>query len=155
MLPWCGCWGASSLAALRRVHVKCVYLLWCACSDQGAYVQLTQLCQHAVQRGQQLQQALQAVLAAGASSCEGAGSEQWQQLVQEVHAALGRQLQELQTFDALYQQVCVCVCPVQPCCTLPCLHCCVSAATVVNVDVALVVSVVCGRQASAHQVHCG
>lgn len=80
-------------------------VLSCPCSDQGAYVQLTQLCQHAVPRGQQLQQALQAVLAAGASSCEGAGSEQWQQLVQDVDAALGRQLQELQAFDAVYQQV--------------------------------------------------
>lgn len=74
-------------------------------SDQGALAQLPQLCQQAVQRAQQLQQALQQLLGSGAAGCEGAGSKQWQQLVQDVDATLGRQLQEMQAFDAVYQQV--------------------------------------------------
>lgn len=76
------------------------------CSDQGALAQLPQLCQQAVQRTQQLQQALQQLLGSGAAGCEGAGSKQWQQLVKDVDATLGRQLQEMQAFDAVYQQVC-------------------------------------------------
>lgn len=68
-------------------------------------MQLPTLCQHAVQRAQQLQQTLQQLLAAGASSCEGAGGQQWQQLVQDMDAALQRQLQDMAHFDALYQQV--------------------------------------------------
>lgn len=75
-----------------------------AYSDQGALVQLPTLCQHAMQRAQQLQQTLQQLLAAGASSCEGAGGQQWQQLVQDMDAALQRQLQDMAHFDALYQQ---------------------------------------------------
>lgn len=75
-----------------------------AYSDQGALAQLPQLCQHAVQRAQQLHQALQQLLGSGAAGCEGAGSTQWQQLVQDVDAKLGRQLQEMQAFDAVYQQ---------------------------------------------------
>jgi len=58
-----------------------------------------------MQRAQQLQQTLQQLLAAGASSCEGAGGQQWQQLVQDMDAALQRQLQDMAHFDALYQQV--------------------------------------------------
>lgn len=68
-------------------------------------MQLPQLCQQATQRVQQLQQALQQLQAAGADGCEGAGSEQWQQLVRDIDTALDRQLQEVQAFDAVYQQV--------------------------------------------------
>jgi hypothetical protein len=82
-----------------------VTLLSAPCSDQGALAQLPQLCQQAVQRAQELQQTLQALLAAGGSSCQSAGNEQWQQLVQDLDAALQRQLQEMQAFDTLYQQV--------------------------------------------------
>lgn len=68
-------------------------------------MQLPQLCQQATQRMQQLQQALQQLQAAGAADCEGAGSEPWRQQVLELDAALERQLQEVQAFDAVYQQV--------------------------------------------------
>lgn len=76
-----------------------------SCSDQGALAQLPQLCQQATQRAQHLQQGLQKLLTSGADACEGSGSQQWQQLVQDVSGAMGRMLQEMQALDAVYQQV--------------------------------------------------
>lgn len=94
------------MSDVQAVHSWCLHVFTVSCSDQGALAQLPQLCQQATQHAQHLQQGLQKLLTSSANACEGSGSQQWQQLVQDVAGALGRMLQEMQALDAVYQQVC-------------------------------------------------
>lgn len=75
------------------------------CSDQGALQQQPRLQQQVADRLQLLKQQLQQVLAAGGSSCEGAGGQEWQDQVAQADDALGQLLRELQSFHRVYQQV--------------------------------------------------
>lgn len=70
---------------------------------------LPRLSKQAAARAEALQQQLKQLRGAGGSSCEGAGSLEWQQLAAETSAALDTLLQDMRAYDTMYEQVCVCV----------------------------------------------